>query len=56
MDYKEFVRSYKDFPKKDVLFWDFTYLLKNVEARKSAINEIKDFLKDKKIYKIVAIE
>ena len=30
MDYKEFVRSYKDFPKKDVLFWDFTYLLKNV--------------------------
>ena len=49
MDYKEFVRSYKDFPKKDVLFWDFTYLLKNVEARKSAINEIKEFLKDKKI-------
>ena len=56
MDYKEFVRSYKDFPKKDVLFWDFTYLLKNVEARKSAINEIKEFLKDKKIDKIVAIE
>ena len=55
MDYKEFVRSYKDFPKKDVLFWDFTYLLKNVEARKSAINEIKEFLKDKKIDKIVAI-
>lgn len=56
MNYKEFVRSYKDFPKQGVLFWDFTYLLKNVEARKSAINEIKEFLKDKKIDKIVAIE
>lgn len=56
MDYKNFVRSYKDFPKKDVLFWDFTYLLKDVNARKNAINEIKEFLKDKKIDKIVAIE
>ena len=56
MDYKEFVKSYKDFPKKDVLFWDFTYLLKNVTARKCAINEIKEFLKNKNIDKIVAIE
>lgn len=56
MDYKNFVRSYKDFPKKDVLFWDFTYLLKDVKARKSAINEIKEFLQDKKIDKIVAVE
>ncbi len=56
MDYKEFVRSYKDFPKKDVLFWDFTYLLKDVEARTCAINEIKEFLKDKKIDKIAAVE
>lgn len=56
MDYREFVRSYKDFPKKDVLFWDFTYLLKDVNARKSAISEIKEFLKDKKIDKIVAVE
>lgn len=56
MNYKEFVRSYKDFPKKDILFWDFTYLLKDVDARKCAINEIKEFLKDKKIDKIVAVE
>lgn len=56
MDYKNYVRSYKNFPKKDVLFWDFTYLLKDVNARKSAINEIKKFLKDKKLDKIVAIE
>lgn len=56
MDYKEFVKNYKDFPKKDVLFWDFTYLLKDVKARKCAINEIKEFLKNKKIDKIAAVE
>jgi adenine phosphoribosyltransferase len=56
MDYKDYVRSYPDFPKKDVLFWDFTYLLKDVNARKNAIEEIKEFLKDKKIDKIAAIE
>lgn len=56
MDYKNYVRSYKDFPKKDVLFWDFTYLLKDPKARKCAIEEIKEFLKDKKIDKIAAIE
>lgn len=56
MDYKNYVKSYKDFPKKDVLFWDFTYLLKDVNARKSAISDIKAFLKEKKIDKIAAIE
>ena len=56
MDYKNYVKSYKDFPKKDVLFWDFTYLLKDINARKKAINEIKTFLKDKKVDKIAAIE
>lgn len=56
MDYKNYIKSYKNFPKKDVLFWDFTYLLKNVEARRQAINEMLDFLKDKKIDKVVAIE
>lgn len=56
MDYKNYVRSYKDFPKEGVLFWDFTYLLKDPKARKSAIEEIKEFLKDKKVDKIVAIE
>ena len=56
MDYKDYIKSYKDFPKKDVLFWDFTYLLKNVEARRKAISEMIDFLKDKNVDKIVAIE
>lgn len=56
MEYKEFVKSYKDFPKEGVLFWDFTYLLKDVKARKEAIQEIKEFLKEKKVDKIAAIE
>lgn len=56
MNYKEFVKSYKDFPKENVLFWDFTYLLKDVKARKRAIEEIKEFLKDTKVDKIAAIE
>lgn len=56
MNYKEYVKSYWDFPKKGVLFWDFTYLLKDVGARKKAIEEIKEFLKTKKVDKIAAIE
>lgn len=56
MDYKEYVKSYKDFPKEGVVFWDFTYLLKNPNVRKKAINEMKDFLKNKNIDKIAAIE
>lgn len=56
MCYKEYIRSYKDFPKEGVLYWDFTYLLKNVNMRKQAISEMLEFLKDKGIDKIVAIE
>lgn len=56
MDYSKYIKSYKDFPKENVLFWDFTYLLKDVKARKEAIKEIKAFLEGKNIDKIVAIE
>lgn len=56
MNYQEFVKSYPDFPKKGVLFWDFTYLLKDVDARNHAIDEMKIFLEQKSIDKIVAIE
>lgn len=56
MCYKEYIRSYKDFPKEGVLYWDFTYLLKDVDMRKQAISEMLEFLKDKDIDKIVAIE
>lgn len=56
MEYKELIKSYPDFPKEGVLFWDFTYLLKDVKARRKAIEEIKEFLKEKKVDKIAAIE
>ena len=56
MEYRNYVKSYSDFPKKDVLFWDFTYLLKDVETRKKAIDEMLNFLEDKNIDKIAAIE
>jgi len=56
MNYKELVRSYKDFPKKGVVFWDFTYLLRDIEARREAIFEMLEFLKNKGIEKIAAVE
>jgi adenine phosphoribosyltransferase len=56
MNYREYVKSYEDFPKDGVLFWDFSYLLKNVGARNSAVGEMKRFLSDKKVDKIAAIE
>lgn len=56
MDYRNYVKGYYDFPKEGVLFWDFTYLLKDVEVREKAIKEMIEFLKTKKIEKIVAIE
>ena len=56
MDYKEFVKCYEDFPKEGVVFWDFTYLLKDVEARNAVICEMLGFLKDKNINKIAAVE
>jgi len=56
MNYAAYVRSYPDFPKEGVLFWDFTYLLKDVTARNHAISEMKAFLEEKHIDTIVAIE
>lgn len=56
MDYKDGVRSYPDFPKDGVLFWDFTYLLKDVDMRNQAIQEMKEFIESKNVDKIVAIE
>ena len=56
MNYRSLVRCYPDFPKEGVLFWDFSYLLKDVHARNTANQEIKEFLRDKKIDAIAAIE
>ncbi len=56
MNYRDFIRSYPDFPKEGVLFWDFSYLLKDVGARNAAIQDMKTFLAEKQVDKIAAIE
>jgi adenine phosphoribosyltransferase len=56
VNYRDYIRSYPDFPKDGVLFWDFSYLLKDVAARNSAVTDMKTFLADKNIDKIAAIE
>lgn len=56
MDYSQYLKRTNNFPKDGVLFFDTTYLLKNVEARTEAVNTMKKFLEGKDIDKIVAIE
>lgn len=56
MDYENYVESYPSFPKENIVFWDFTYLLQDVDARNNAIKDMVNFLKNKGITKIAAIE
>ncbi|MFH1638356.1 MAG: adenine phosphoribosyltransferase [Candidatus Woesearchaeota archaeon] len=55
-DYKQFIEAHRDFPKKGVVFRDFTPLIKNPEAFRDAINDIKKHFNGKDINKIAAIE
>jgi len=56
MNFKKYVKGYKNFPKQGIKFWDFTYLLKDVTARDLAINEMLNYLKNYTFDKIVAVE
>lgn len=56
MNYLEHIKCYQDFPKKDIIFWDFTYLLKDVKVREKAMDEIQKSILDQNIDKIIAIE
>ncbi len=56
MDLKDTIRSIEDFPEKGILFRDITTLLKNPDALKQAIDEIRDSLKDTDYDIIVAPE
>jgi adenine phosphoribosyltransferase len=55
-NYFDYVESFRDFPKKGVIFWDFTKLLKNPQILRTVILEIKEHFKNKKITKVAAIE
>ena len=56
MDFKEKIRSMKDYPKEGIIFRDITTLLKDGEAFRAAIDAMKDLVKDEAIDKIVGIE
>jgi len=54
--YNLFIESTEDFPKKGVVYWDFTPLLKDPKMFKKVIADIKNHFKAKEITKIAAIE
>lgn len=56
MDLKKHIREIPDFPKKGILFYDITTLLKDADALKESIKQMYDLVKDKKIDKVAAIE
>lgn len=56
MNYEKYVKSFQDFPKQGVVYWDFTPLLDNPEAFKQAIRDIIQHFSGKGITKIAAIE
>lgn len=56
MNLNKYIESSLDFPKPQVLFWDFVPLLAEPLAFKYAINKIKAHYENKDISHIVAIE
>ena len=54
--FRQAIKSYKDFPKKGVQFWDFTPLQENPLLFRKGIYEIQNHFADKEITKIAAIE
>ncbi len=56
LDLKKYIRSVKDFPKEGINFKDITTLLQNPEALNDTLTQLLEFIKDKKIDKVVGIE
>src|SRR5690625_2985437 len=56
MDYKKYITMVDDWPEEGVQFKDITTLMDNGPAYKSAVNEIVDYAKDKKVDIIVGPE
>ncbi len=56
VDFRQYIESFIDFPQKGVVYWDFTPLLANPHALRSAVNEIQGHFSHKVITKIVAVE
>ena len=56
MDFKSKIREIPDFPKKGILFYDITTLLKDPACYIRAIDKISNFYHDDEVEKVVAIE
>ncbi len=56
IDLKTKIREVKDFPKKGILFYDITTMLKDKDALRVSIDEMYEKVKDKKIDKVAGIE
>lgn len=56
MDLRSKIREIPDFPKKGILFYDITTLLKDPTSYYKAIDKISNFYRDDGIDKVVAIE
>lgn len=55
-NFRDCVASHKDFPKPGVVYWDFTYLLKDPVRRSEAVAEFIAYFRDSGITKIAAVE
>ncbi|MEK7871697.1 MAG: adenine phosphoribosyltransferase, partial [Nitrospirota bacterium] len=55
-DFKSRIREIPDFPKKGILFYDITTLLKDPSTYAKAIDKISNFYQDDGVNKVVAIE
>jgi adenine phosphoribosyltransferase len=56
IDLKSKIREVPDFPKKGILFYDITTMVKDAQAFKQCIDQMYDLVKNKKIDKVAAIE
>ena len=52
----KYIESYNDFPKKDVIYWDFTPMLEDPSIFRDAITGIMNHYGNRNIDKIAAIE
>ncbi|MGJ8659949.1 MAG: adenine phosphoribosyltransferase [Cellulophaga fucicola] len=56
MNFKEYIRDIKDFPKQGIVFKDITPLLNNAEILEKTANALLNLVKDQKIDKVVGME
>jgi len=54
--FKKLIRNVPDFPKKGILFYDITTLLKNAQALKEVLNEFSGQYRTQKIDVVVGVE